>query len=80
MTRSGFANITPVLGFVFPNPPTPPSNALVGGGAWRKGRDIVEMVVDISSLWNRLLLEEEEDEDDARVAMAGMRLMEGLGT
>ena len=79
MTRSGFANITPVLGFVFPNPPTPPSNALVGGGAWRMGRDIVEMVVDISSLWNRLLLEKEED-DDARVAMAGVRLMEGLGT
>jgi len=29
--RSGLANVTPVLGFVLPSPPTPPSNALACG-------------------------------------------------
>lgn len=31
--RSGLANCTPVLGFVLPRPPTPPSNALDGSAA-----------------------------------------------
>ena len=52
--RSGLANVTPVIGLDLPRPPTPPSNALLGGGGWscRSERD---RVVDRITLWNFLL-------------------------
>lgn len=79
MMRSGLANITPVFGLVFPKPPTPPSNALLCAVGWKKGRDAVDMVVDINNLWNCLLLEDDNDEGVAAV-VSGMCLMEDLGS